>query len=196
MSVLKMDSPSRSRSRFTLDPLASRDDMDRSPILRWGAIAFLVLIGLLLETTIFSSWRLFNAAPSFGFVAVAGVAYYAGANTAMVFGFFAGLGSDIFYRTPLGVTALSMMLCGVLVGVIQTGMMRPTPLAVPLLGLMVSLIGNTVYILISIIVGFESLVSIHSFYAVLLTSLMNMVASPFIFLFIKQFIGAPAWKNR
>jgi len=154
------------------------------------------MVGLLLETTVFSSWRLFGAAPSFGYVAVAGVAYYAGANTAMVFGFFAGLGADIFYRTPLGVSALSMLLCGVLVGVLQTGMMRPTPLAVPLLGLVVSLVGNTVYVLISIIVGFEDLVSLQSVYVILLSSFINMVASPFIFIFIRKSIGAPAWRNR
>ena len=138
----------------------------------------------------------FGAAPSFGYVAVAAVGYYAGANTAMVFGFFAGLGADIFYRTPLGVSALSMLICGVVVGILQTGMMRPTPLAVPVLGFLVSLAGNSVYVLISIIVGFESLVSLQSVYVILLSSIINTFASPFIFMFVRKAIGAPAWKNR
>ena len=196
MKNLKLESKPTSQNRFSLDPLASRDDMDRSPILRWSAIALLVIVGLLFETTVFSSWRLFGAAPSFGYVAVAGIAYYAGANTAMVFGFFAGLGADIFYRTPHGVTALAMMICGVVVGIVQTGMMRPTPLAVPVLGFTVSLAGNIAYVLISIIVGFEGLVSIQSVKVILLTSIINMFAAPFIFMLIRKFIGAPAWKNR
>jgi len=62
---LKLESKPTSQNRFSLDPLASRDDMDRSPILRWSAIALLVIVGLLFETTVFSSWRLFGAAPSF-----------------------------------------------------------------------------------------------------------------------------------
>lgn len=182
--------------RFTLDPLASRDYTDRSPILRWSAIAMLVIVGLLMETTIFSSWRFFGAAPTFGYVAVAAVAYYAGANTGVVFGFCAGLGSDIFYRTPLGVSALSMMACGLVVGIMQTGMMRPTPLAVPLLGFGVTFAGNSLYVLISIIVGYDQLFSGHSAYVILLSSLISMIAAPFIFAIIKSLIGAPAWKNR
>ena len=193
---MKLDSHKGSKHRFSLDPLASHEDYDKSPILRWSAIAVLVLIGLLFETTVFSSWRFLGAAPSFGYVAVAAVAYYAGANTAMVFGFFAGLGADIFYRTPLGVSAISMLLCGLVVGIIQTGMIRSTPLAIPLLGLCVSLAGNTVYVLISIIVGFEDIFSLWSLYVIFLSSLINMVASPLIFMFVKKAIGAPAWKNR
>lgn len=156
----------------------------------------LVVIGLLLETTVFSSWRVFGAAPSFGYVAVAAVAYYAGANTAIIFGFCAGVGSDIFYRTPLGVSALSMMACGLVIGIMQTGMMRPTPLAVPLMGLVVSSVGNTLYVLISALVGFEGLFNLHSAYVIVVSSLISMVASPFIFAIVKKLIGAPAWKNR
>lgn len=184
------------RRRFSLDPLAAHEDSERSPILRWSGIAAMVLAGLLCETTIFSSWRLFGAAPSFGYVAVAGVAYYAGANTAVVFGFCAGLGSDFFYRTPLGVSALSMMACAVVVGIMQTGMMRPTPFAVPLLSFCVSFAGNLLYVLLCVLVGFERLFSVHSAYIIFLTSLINCAASPFIFAVIRRFIGAPAWKNR
>lgn len=182
--------------RFSLDPLSSREDTDRAPIIKWSAIAFLVVVGLLFETTVFSSWRFFGAAPSMGYVAVAAVAYYSGANTALVFGFFAGVGSDIFYRTPLGVSGISMMICGLVIGIMQTGMMRPTPLAVPLLALGVSLAGNALYVLLSIIVGFERLFSVHSVYVILMSSLLNMIASPFVFAIVKKSIGAPAWKNR
>ena len=184
------------RHHLSLDPLASHVEIDRSPIITWSAIAVLVIVGLLCETTIFSSWRFFGAAPSFGYVAVAAVAYYAGANTALVFGFCAGIGSDIFYRTPLGVSGLSMMACGLVIGIMQTGMMRPTPIAVPLLGFGASIAGNTLYVLVSIIVGFEELFNLHSVYVIVLSSLINMVASPFIFAIVKKCIGAPAWKNR
>ncbi|MFN8016106.1 MAG: rod shape-determining protein MreD [Acidimicrobiia bacterium] len=191
-----MKSGSHARHRLSLDPLAVRDDSDRSPIIRWSAIALMVLIGLLFETTIFSSLRFFGASPSFGYVAVAAVAYYAGANTALIFGFFAGVGLDFFYSTPVGVTAISMMACGLVVGIMQTGMIRPTPFAVPLLGFVLSFIGNSIYVLVSIIVGFESLFSLHSIALIFLTSLINMIASPFIFAMVKSLIGAPAWKNR
>lgn len=184
------------KHRFSLDPLSSREDNDRSPILRWSAIAVLVIVGLLFQTTVFSTWKIFGAAPSFGYVAVAAVAYYSGANTALVFGFIAGIGSDIFYSTPLGVSGLSMMACGLTVGIMQTGMMRPTPLAVPLLGLGASLAGNSLYVLLSIIVGFEHLFSVHSIVVILFSSILNMIASPFVFAIVKKSIGAPAWKNR
>lgn len=191
-----MKSPSMNSSRFSLDPLASRDDIDRSPILRWGAIALLVVVGLLLETTVFSSWRLLGAAPSFGYVAVAAVAYYAGANTGAVFGFCAGLGCDIFYQTPLGVSGLAMMACGLIVGVMQTGMIRPTPTAIPLMAFVISIIGNCIYVTVSILVGFESLFNLYTIYVIILSSLINTIASPFIFFAVRKLIGAPAWKNR
>lgn len=184
------------KHRFSLDPLSSREDTDRSPILIWSAIALLVIVGLLFETTVFSSWRIFGAAPSLGYVAVAAVAYYSGANTALVFGFIAGVGLDIFYRTPIGVSGLSLMTCGLVVGIMQTGMMRPTPLAVPLLGFGASLAGNLLYVLFSIIVGFEYLFSMHSIVVIFFSSILNMFASPIVFAVVKKSIGAPAWKNR
>lgn len=186
----------RVSKRFSLDPLNASIDVDRSPIIVWSAIALMVIIGLLLETTIFSSWRFLGAAPSFGYVAVAAVAYYAGANTAFVFGFFAGLGADMFYRTPLGVSALSMLLCGLVVGIIQTGMIRPTPLAIPLLAFLVSFAGNSLYVFFSVLLGFEDLFSLHSLYVIFMSSILNTLASPFIFAFVKKLIGAPAWRNR
>lgn len=182
--------------RFSLDPLNASVEIDRSPIIVWSAIALMLLVGILLETTIFSSWRIFGAAPSFGYVAVAAVAYYAGANTAVIFGFFAGLGADMFYRTPMGVTALSMMICGLVVGIIQTGMMRPTPVAIPLLAFAVSFAGNCLYIFFSILLGFEDLFSLHTLQVIFMTSLLNAIASPLIFAFVKKLIGAPAWRNR
>lgn len=184
------------RTSFSIDPLAADIDTERAPILRWSAISFLVLLGLLMETTVFSSWKIFGTSPTFGYVAVAAVAYYCGANTGMIFGFFAGIGSDFFYSTPIGVSALSMLLCALIVGIAQTGMMRPTPLAVPVLGFVVSLCGNALYVLISIIVGFDDLFNLHSAYVIIVSSILNMIASPFIFAISKKFIGAPAWKNR
>lgn len=184
------------RTHFSIDPLAADIDLERSPIFRWSAIGAFALLGLLLETTVFSTWRVFGAAPTFAYVATASVAYYCGANTGMVFGFFAGLGADLFYQTPVGVSALSMLLCAIIVGIAQTGMMRPTPLAVPLLGFVVSFAGNSLYVLISIMLGFDELFSLHSAKVIFVTSIINMFASPLIFAITKKFIGAPAWKNR
>ncbi len=181
---------------LSIDPLAADIDLERSPILRWSAIGAFGLLGILLETTIFSTWKFFGAAPTFGYVATASVAYYCGANTGMVFGFIAGIGADLFYQTPIGVSALSMLVCALIVGIAQTGMMRPTPLAVPLLGFVVSFAGNALYVLISIMVGFDEFFNLHSAKVIFISSTLNMLASPFIFAITKKFIGAPAWKNR
>ena len=186
----------RARKNFSFYLLAADINTDRSPFFRWLSIGILVVLGLLLETTVFSSWKVFDSSPTFGYVATAAVAYYCGANTGMVFGFFAGLGSDFFYSTPIGISALSMLICAIIVGVAQTGMMRPTPLAIPLLTFIISFTGNTLYVLFSIMVGFEELFSLHSAYLIVVSSLLNVIASPFIFAITKNFIGAPAWKNR
>ena len=195
-SNLTLASPKKNRRNFSINPLAADIGTERSPILKWSAISVLVIFGLLMETTVFSSWKLFGAAPTFGYVATAAVAYYCGANTGMIFGFFAGMGSDFFYSTPIGVSALSMLICAIIVGIAQTGMMRPTPLAVPLLGFVVSMAGNTIYVLISIMVGFDELFNLHTGYVIFISSILNMIASPFIFAITKRFVGAPAWKNR
>ena len=125
----------RARKNFSIDPLAADINTDRSPFFRWLSIGILVVLGLLLETTVFSSWKVFDSSPTFGYVATAAVAYYCGA-------------------------------------------------------------GNTLYVLFSIMVGFEELFSLHSAYLIVVSSLLNVIASPFIFAITKNFIGAPAWKNR
>ena len=100
----------RARKNFSIDPLAADINTDRSPFFRWLSIGILVVLGLLLETTVFSTWRIFGTAPTFAYIATAAIAYYCGANTGMVFGFISGLGADFFYSTPIGITALSLFI--------------------------------------------------------------------------------------
>lgn len=70
----------------------------------------LVLVGVLLQTTVFHSVRPFGASPDMALLMVIGCVRWLDAEVGVVLGFIAGLLLDLFGTAPLGLNALAFTL--------------------------------------------------------------------------------------
>ncbi len=134
----------------------------------------LVVIGaVVLQTTLLPHLRLFGAVPELGLLAVIGVAFEDGPESGAVFGFAAGLVTDMFLSTPVGLSALSYALTGYAVGTFQAGMLRATSGIAPLLGAAGGLLGGLVFLIVGVLVGEDGFLTAHSLGIVILAALYD-----------------------
>lgn len=79
-------------------------------------IAILVIIGFLLQTSVFPFFTLFGTVPNIILLLVISIAVINGSISAMIVGFICGLLIDIMYGGPLGVYAFFYMCLGYING--------------------------------------------------------------------------------
>lgn len=84
-------------------------------------LAAVLVAGLLLESTVFASWRLAGARPDLLVIAVVAVAMGAGPVEGATFGFCAGLLADLLFgeSQSVGVTALAYTAIGFAIGALE-----------------------------------------------------------------------------
>ena len=151
---------------------------------------FLVVITLLvLQTSVFTHLRVFDAVPDLLLVATIAMAYESGPMSGAIFGFVSGLAQDLFLTTPLGVSALAFALTGYAVGLFQTGLIRESRSVAPLLGGVGSVLGNVLFILIGGIAGHDELFAAHHIQVIIVSALYDAVLANAIFPFV-------AWATR
>lgn len=137
-------------------------------------LALLILIGVVLQVTIFSdSLRILGVTADVGLVLTIAVAYYGGPEVGVTYGFTAGLAIDCFLTTPVGLSALAFSLVGYGVGALQTGLVRSSRWIAPLLGGVGALAGGAIFILIGSLVGVDQLFSLHSLKVLLVSSVYD-----------------------
>lgn len=144
-------------------------------------LAFVVVIGVVLQTTLFTHLRIDGVVPDVGLVAVLAVAYSDGAESGAWFGFVAGLSIDVFLTTPLGLSALSYAITGYAVGVFQTGVVRTPHAIAPLLGGIGGFFGGITFLAIGAAVGQEGFLSVAGLKTVLVAALYDGAIAPVVF---------------
>ncbi len=77
-----------------------------------------ILIGLLLQVTVFSHLKIMGIKPDLILIIVLAIGFYRGSYQGMAFGFFGGFLEDVFSSASLGTNALSKVICGFLVSFI------------------------------------------------------------------------------
>lgn len=97
--------------------------------LSWAAV---ILTALLLQSTIFSQIKLFDAKPELMFLITIVLAMLEGPAAGASGGFAAGMAQDFLLNHPKGITALTLTLLGYAVGTIRQYIATPSP-ALPVL---------------------------------------------------------------
>jgi len=145
--------------------------------MRWIRYFLLIVSLVVLQTALFPSLRVWDAAPDLLLVATIAVAYQRGAEAGAVFGFVAGLAIDCFLSSPLGVSALAFALVGYSVGVFQSGLVRSSRWMAPILGGVGGLVGGFLWICIASIAGQDDLFVAASFRVIVIAACYDAVVA-------------------
>lgn len=144
-------------------------------------LVLLAVTAVLVQTTLFPSFRIAGVVPDVGLVAVVAVAYREGPDTGAVMGFGTGLLLDLFLETPVGLSALAFALTGYLVGVVQGGLIRSARWVAPLLGALGGLVGGLLFVAVGTLAGREDLLAWRSLRVVLIAAAYDALISPVVF---------------
>lgn len=167
--------------------------------LRRIRLILVVITLLVLQTTVFTHLRVFDAVPNLLLVAAVAMAYDSGPLSGALFGFAGGLCVDLFLTTPLGLSALSYALTAYGVGVFQGGMIRETRRIAPALGFVGGIVGNILFVVIGGIAGRGELFALHNIQVIVVSAVYDAVVAYAIFPFVrwaaKTDVGK-AWPGR
>jgi rod shape-determining protein MreD len=164
--------------------------------MRWIRYFLLIISLVVLQTALFPSLRIWDAAPDLLLVATIAVAYERGAETGAVFGFVSGIAIDCFLSSPLGASALAFSLVGYGVGIFQSGLVRSTRWIAPILGGLGGLVGGFLWICIASIAGSEDLFTPMNFRILVIASLYDALVAIVIFPFARWASGEHEYAHR
>ena len=164
--------------------------------MRWIRYFLLVVSLVVLQTALFPSLRVWDAAPDLLLVATIAVAYQRGPEGGAVFGFVSGLAIDCVLSSPLGVSALAFALVGYGVGVFQSGLVRSSRWMPPLLGGIGGLVGGFLWICIASIAGQEDLFVAASFRVIVIAACYDALVAFVIFPFARWACGEQEYAHR
>jgi rod shape-determining protein MreD len=163
-------------------------------------LVLVVVTLVVLQTTVFTHLRIFGAVPDLSLVATVAVAYEEGPRSGALFGFAAGLATDLFLSTPLGLSALAFALTGYGVGLFQTGMIRESRGIASALGGVGGVVGNAIFLIVGGIAGHDELFAAHNLQIVIMASLYDAVVAIAVFPFVRWAVrdadAGGAWHRR
>ncbi len=164
--------------------------------MRWIRYFLLIISLVVLQTALFPSLRIWDAAPELLLIATIAVAYDRGAETGAAFGFVSGIAIDCFLSSPLGVSALAFSLVGYGVGVFQSGLVRSSRWMAPILGGLGGLAGGFLWICIASIAGSEDLFTTTSLRIVVISAVYDALMAIVIFPFARWAGGEHEYAHR
>lgn len=150
-------------------------------MLRFGRLALFLVVIVLVQTTLLPYGRTFDVVPDLGLVAAVAIAYREGPEIGATFGFCAGLATDFFLQTPLGLSALAFALTAYLIGLVQGALLRSAWWVPPVLGGLGGIIGGFLFVGIGAIVGQDQLWALRSVRIVLLAAAYDALVAFVIF---------------
>jgi len=153
---------------------------------RASLFALLILTAVLLQTTAFSRLTLFGVSPDLILVVVISFALLDGPSVGAAAGFSGGLLRDLLLDSPKGLTGLSYLLVGYVVGSLRP-YVQSTSLLVPVGGVFVgSLVGTALYQTLLVLLGRASLPATDAIRIVALTSVYNTLLVPFVYPLVRR----------
>ena len=149
--------------------------------MRFARLALLLVLLVLVQTAVLPYVRVVDVVHDLGLVATIAIAYQEGPEAGATFGFAAGLATDLFLETPLGLSALAFALTGYLIGVVQGALVRTAWWVTPVLGGLGGILGGLLFVGIGALVGQEQLFTLRSLRIVLLAGVFDAVVAPVVF---------------
>lgn len=153
---------------------------------RAGLFALLILTAALLQTTAFSRLTLFGVSPDLMLVVVISFALLEGPSTGAAVGFSGGLLRDLLLDSPKGLTGLSYLLVGYVIGSLRP-YVQSNSVFVPAGGVLVgSLAGTGLYQVLLVLLGRSALPLGNAVRIIALTSVYNTLLVPFVYPLIRR----------
>lgn len=117
-----------------------------------------MLFVLLLQSSLLSEMRLGVVRPDAMILLPIAAGMLAGSERGAIVGFFAGMLTDLFLQTPMGLSALTYSVVGFGVGAMHTGVLRAAWWIGPITAMAASAAGVLLFVVIGAVVGVAHLV--------------------------------------
>ncbi len=121
-------------------------------------VPFAIVLVLLLQSSLLSEMRLGVVRPDAMILLPIAAGLLGGSERGAVVGFFAGMISDLFLQTPMGLSALTYSVVGFGVGTMHTGVLRAAWWIGPLTAMAASAIGVVLFVVIGAVIGVAHLI--------------------------------------
>lgn len=165
-------------------------------LLRRVRLGAVLVLCVLAQTAVFSRLRIDDVGPDIGLVATVGLAYREGPVAGALFGFASGLAIDLFLQTPLGLSALAYALTGYLVGVVQSGILRTSWWASPVLGGLGGLVGGVLFAVVGTLAGQSQLWDTHTIVVLLIAAGYDAALAPVVFPLMRRAVAGGGLDRR
>ena len=129
--------------------------MDRERLIKWGRLALLLVLAIVLQTVAASQLSILGVTADVFVIVVVLVAVGYGSMTGLIFGFLAGLTADVVFLDPIGMRTFMYLMIGYWVGRYVEEFGLGSAWVVVLLAGMVSLSAQTMYGVLQIVTGSE-----------------------------------------
>jgi rod shape-determining protein MreD len=158
-------------------------------------VPLLLLVAFLLHHSVFAAVHLGDVRPELMLLVAVAAGLVGGPERGAVVGFVAGLLTDVFLQTPLGLSALTFTIVAFAVGRVQAGLMRLAWWIVPLSAFWASAAGVLLYAVLGAIIGRSHFVRPQLLLVTAIVAAVNAVTAPFLVRAMAWAMAAPAQRS-
>ena len=150
-------------------------------VIRAARLALLLVLLVVLQTSLMPHLRIAGVVPDLGLVAAVALAVRFGPELGASFGFAAGLATDVFLQTPLGLSAFAFGFTAFLFGVVQGRLARPAWWMRPAIAFAAGIVAGVLFVGLGALVGQSQLWALRSIRTILLAAAYDGVVAIVIF---------------
>jgi len=151
------------------------------PVIRAARLGLLLVFLVVLQTSLMPHLRVADVVPDLGLVAAVALAVRFGPELGASFGFAAGLATDLFLQTPLGLSAFAFGLTAFLFGILQSRLVRPAWWVNPAIAAAAGIVAGVLFVGLGALVGQSDLWALRSIRTILLAAAYDGVVAVVIF---------------
>jgi len=160
--------------------------------MRIVVVVLLSLLGLILQTTIFSHLRFFGMIPDLVLILTVCFALLRGATEGAIVGFFSGLLEDMFSGQSLGINAISKMLIAYVIGLTEEKVYKENPWVAVVALLVATILDNLLAIFLYKTFFTLPNLGFTTFNRVLWPAILyNIFLAPFVYIKLYSWLSKP-----